>query len=518
VILDFTPINSGVQNIGFNQITPIVAGGKRTPLAIWSMSVTKMTPHRLDVRSINLPVSACGLTATDSVRLNFSNAGYQVYNDSIRTCIGYIKEGGKRIEKKATSLIKMKARMSSDELTTYTFPSSFDLSEEGVYTFDVTIEYKEGDRYVKLPIPAYAIFDSGKVVSYYPLNTPVMASFTNKSTLGNWKDITANTQTGGEWSILEDSIGRDKGCLEGIGIGSATNAWFTSSCITLSADSVYEISLWVKYGGQGVNKNNPTFSIGVNTLGTPGSFKTADLKVAKEKVFAYTTWREIKTEFMVSENKSYYVGLNYMTKNPEFSSIRVDDFCLKAIKAKTKYKVDLSVNNAAMGTVSGEGIYDSASTVEVKAMANAPYEFANWTENDIVVSKDTVYSFLISQARNLKANFKEASLQRLLTVKTNDSTLGTVRGGGSFKDSALVTIVAIPTPKIASFVAWKNGDKVVSTDSVYTFALVSDLTLFAEFKKEVNIEQDQFASVKMYVKEGSIYMDGLQSNTKLQVI
>lgn len=517
-VLTFTPTQSGVQNLGFRQVTPTVSAGERTSFLIWSMSITKLTPHRIEVGMINLPESSCGLTNSDSVSIDFKNLGYESYTDSIRVDISYTKNGENRIEKEAVGLISLKARMGDDEVVRYTFPSSFDLSEEGLYRFDVSVAYKENGKYVDMQIPFYAIYDSNKVASYYPLNTPVVRDFSNLNTLANWKDITANIQSGGMWEVLPDSTGRtSEGILQAVGVGTTTNAWYRTSCLALSADSIYEVSVWVKYGGQGASSNAPTFKIGINDLGTPGSFKTAHVKVSKP-VFAYKDWTEVKTEINVTETKSYYIGLNYTSKFSDFSSLNVDDFTLKAVRAKPKYTVTLSVNDQTMGTVSGEGSYDSAATVKVLATPMANYEFVNWTENDAPVSTDTAYSFVITGPRTLKANFREASLQHTLILNVNNAAWGTVLGAGTFRDSAMVSITATPTPKVATFVAWKNGDVVISTDSAYTFMLLSDMTLTAEFNAVMDIEADQFSTVKMYASDGKIYMEGLQANTKVQIM
>ncbi|MDP3581069.1 MAG: T9SS type A sorting domain-containing protein, partial [Ignavibacteria bacterium] len=45
-------------------------------------------------------------------------------------------------------------------------------------------------------------------------------------------------------------------------------------------------------------------------------------------------------------------------------------------------------------------------TVTVKAFANPGYRFMSWTENNIVVSKDSFYTFIVTGNRNLLANFR----------------------------------------------------------------------------------------------------------------
>lgn len=75
----------------------------------------------------------------------------------------------------------------------------------------------------------------------------------------------------------------------------------------------------------------------------------------------------------------------------------------------TTYTIGVSANPAEGGMVSGGGTYDEGSTCTVTATANSGYTFANWTENDTVVSSNASYSFTVTGNRNLVANFSDSS-------------------------------------------------------------------------------------------------------------
>jgi hypothetical protein len=79
--------------------------------------------------------------------------------------------------------------------------------------------------------------------------------------------------------------------------------------------------------------------------------------------------------------------------------------------AISNYSVTLSSNPAAGGTTSGDGTFNSGSSVTVTATANTGYKFANWTENGTAVSTNASYTFTINGNRTLVANF--AILDRL---------------------------------------------------------------------------------------------------------
>ena len=72
-----------------------------------------------------------------------------------------------------------------------------------------------------------------------------------------------------------------------------------------------------------------------------------------------------------------------------------------------------------------------------------------------------------------------------VTLNVNDAAMGSVEGAGDYAVGGNATVKAIPALG-HSFVAWKNGDEVVSTDAEYTFAVTGDVTLTAEFQAEEN--------------------------------
>jgi len=71
------------------------------------------------------------------------------------------------------------------------------------------------------------------------------------------------------------------------------------------------------------------------------------------------------------------------------------------------YTVSLSVDDAARGTVLGEGTYRHGVQVALRAVAEEGWAFMHWTEGDQVVSESASYSFVITSSRVLRAHFAE---------------------------------------------------------------------------------------------------------------
>ena len=70
-------------------------------------------------------------------------------------------------------------------------------------------------------------------------------------------------------------------------------------------------------------------------------------------------------------------------------------------------EITVMANPVEGGTVSGGGVYGFGAECTLTAMANEGYLFVDWTENGRHVSYDADYSFIVTEDRNLVANFRE---------------------------------------------------------------------------------------------------------------
>ncbi len=76
-------------------------------------------------------------------------------------------------------------------------------------------------------------------------------------------------------------------------------------------------------------------------------------------------------------------------------------------------RITVVVNPADAGYVTGAGDYTVGSYVTLKAKANFPYLFENWTINGEVVSTWSTYSFVATESLNIKANFTSSQRTEL---------------------------------------------------------------------------------------------------------
>lgn len=160
------------------------------------------------------------------------------------------------------------------------------------------------------------------------------------------------------------------------------------------------------------------------------------------------------------------------------------------------------------GTVTGQGAYPAGQLVTMNATPLDGHTFISWEDNNVVVSTNREYSFIINNSRTLVANFTKFRFH----VKTSPETelCGVTTGDGDFNYGDLATVDATAFTGY-QFLNWVDEDGVVvSTDSHYSFAVTSDKALIAMFttrKYVINV----FANPEDggTLEGGGIYEEGM---------
>ena len=165
--------------------------------------------------------------------------------------------------------------------------------------------------------------------------------------------------------------------------------------------------------------------------------------------------------------------------NPCVSNATADR-TLVAHFALKSYDITATVNPENAGTVTGTNTYEHGSTATLTATANTGYTFANWTNNGSVVSTNASYSFTVTEATNLVANFP---LNSYSVTATADPTVGgSIIGTGNYNYGSSANLTATPANGY-QFVNWTVNGEVVSTDANYSFTVDSDIALVAHFEQ-----------------------------------
>ena len=146
----------------------------------------------------------------------------------------------------------------------------------------------------------------------------------------------------------------------------------------------------------------------------------------------------------------------------------------------TVFPITVAANDGSLGTVSGGDNYSFGTTVTVTATATAAgYSFCYWSEDGVVVSTSSSYSFKAKYDRNLVAVF---DMPYTITASANNNEYGSVTGGGEYTYAQECTLTATPTPNSNYiFLNWTNGEEIVSVNESYTFTVTGPATYVANF-------------------------------------
>ena len=144
------------------------------------------------------------------------------------------------------------------------------------------------------------------------------------------------------------------------------------------------------------------------------------------------------------------------------------------------YTITATTNPTAGGTITGAGTYNYGAAATLIATPSTGYHFINWTENGDEVSTNATYSFTVTGARDLVANFTPDTYT--ITATANPTAGGTVSGDGTYNYGAAATLSATPSTGY-HFVNWtENGDE-VSTNATYSFTATEAASYIANFER-----------------------------------
>ncbi len=182
--------------------------------------------------------------------------------------------------------------------------------------------------------------------------------------------------------------------------------------------------------------------------------------------YSFLHWR--KNGEIVSTNSTY-----------NFTVIESGSYVAIFRETQT-FTVLASINPSQGGYVTGTGYYNQGQTCTLTAIPNAGYTFANWTEDGVVVSTSSNYSFTVMGNRNLVANFTVSSVSYTVNISASPSNAGIVTGGGIFEQGYVCYLNAIANAGYY-FVNWTENGTEVSNTANYAFAVMNNRTLVANF-------------------------------------
>lgn len=125
-------------------------------------------------------------------------------------------------------------------------------------------------------------------------------------------------------------------------------------------------------------------------------------------------WDNANNIFAVGQNDGVDGGNGHLVvyclpynANDVFTTPGPSDFTINCKEGLT-YTVTTTVNDAAMGGVTGGGTIQSCEPITLTATPNEQYRFVNWTVGGEVVSEANPYAFIVTQNVEVTANFAPA--------------------------------------------------------------------------------------------------------------
>ena len=225
-----------------------------------------------------------------------------------------------------------------------------------------------------------------------------------------------------------------------------------------------EVQIAQRYYTISVSSNNTNYG---SVSGGGSKLKGSSVTVTATPKTGYKFVRWIEGGSQVSTSASY-------------TFIADKNRTLQAVFEPISYSISASANPSAAGTVQGAGSYNYNTQASLSAVPKTGYTFVKWTEGGSQVSSANPYSFTVTKARTLVAQFE--AVQYNITASASPAAGGTVTGSGTYAYNTSVTLKATPNAGY-KFVRWTEGGSQVSTNASYTFTADKNRTLQAVFEK-----------------------------------
>ncbi len=247
--------------------------------------------------------------------------------------------------------------------------------------------------------------------AYFALNTYSIVATSNSTTMGSVSgggqytylhemSMTATPAYGYHFVQWNDGVTDNPRTIT-VTRDSAFTAQFAANSYTLTV-APNDATMGSAYGAGSYNYNT-----------------TATLTAVPNYGYHFTQWSDA-----VTDNPRTVTVLNNATYTAQFEI--------------NSYIITVQSSNPAIGTTSGSGSYNYLTPVNITALPNAGYHFTQWSDGN------TTNPRLISVTANATYTAQFAINSYAVGVTSNNSTMGSVSGSGTYNHNSTATLTATP--------------------------------------------------------------------------
>lgn len=161
------------------------------------------------------------------------------------------------------------------------------------------------------------------------------------------------------------------------------------------------------------------------------------------------------------------------TDNPRTITVTGNATYTAVFQVIPHYNITATSNNINYGSVSGSGTYYQGDTVTLTATPANGYRFVQWQDGNT----DNPRTIVVTGTRTYIATFEAIPVQYTITVMSNDTSYGTVSGGGTYEEGTTIQLTATPNSGYR-FVSWNDSN----TDNPRSITVNADATYIATFE------------------------------------
>ena len=296
--------------------------------------------------------------------------------------------------------------------------------------------------------------------------------------------------------------------------------------VTAEANTGYTFINWVENGVQVSSNANYEFTVtGDRNLVATFSANPYIIIVAVDPEEGGTVTGAGGYEYGQTCNLSAIPNYGYHFVNWTENGIQVEsdstyEFTVTAnrnlVANFTRNQYEVYAGAGEGGEISGDGPYYYGDTCNLVATPDDCYAFVGWYENDVLISTEPEYSFVVEGNHYIMAQFQVIQYQ--LSLAVNDTLMGTCFGeiGGEIYygcdtciitvfcgDSCTITAVALQSSYHFDYWVDGNGD-VFSTNEVCSFVMNQDYALTAIFSKTLYFVNPQVVPAEAGYVTGDI--------------